>query len=40
MSYLGVPSSTFSIQLVAELDYVGINFAIDDILFNLVTEDI
>ena len=34
-----MPSSTFCIQLVAELDSVGINVAIDDVLFNLVTKD-
>jgi hypothetical protein len=33
-SYLEVPSSTFSIRPVAELDSVGINVAVDDILFN------
>jgi hypothetical protein len=34
-----VPSSTFSIWHVVELDSVGINVAIDDVLFNLVTKD-
>jgi hypothetical protein len=34
-----VPSSTFSIQPVAELDSVGIDIAVDDVLFNLVTKD-
>jgi hypothetical protein len=34
-----VPSSTFSIQPVVELDSVGINVAVDDVLFNLVTKD-
>jgi hypothetical protein len=34
-----VPSSTFSIRHVAELDSVGINVAVDDVLFNLVTKD-
>ena len=38
-SYLGLPKSTFSIWPMAELDYVGIDVAIDDILFNLVTKD-
>jgi hypothetical protein len=38
-SYLGLPSSTFSIQLVAELDSVKIDVAVDDVLFNLVTKD-
>jgi hypothetical protein len=34
-----VPSSTFSIGPVAELDLVGIDVAVDDVLFNLVTKD-
>jgi hypothetical protein len=34
-----VPSSTFSITHVVELDSVGINVAADDVLFNLVTKD-
>jgi hypothetical protein len=34
-----VPSSTFSIGPVAELDSVGINVVVDDVLFNLVTKD-
>jgi hypothetical protein len=38
-NYPGVPFSTFSIGLVAELDYVGINVVVDDVLFNLVTKD-
>jgi hypothetical protein len=38
-SYWEVPSSTFSIRPVAELDSVGINVAIDDVLFNLVVKD-
>jgi hypothetical protein len=38
-SYPRVPSSTFSIQPVIELDSVGINFAIEDVFFNLVTQD-
>jgi hypothetical protein len=38
-SYLEVPSSTFSIRPMAELNSVGTNVAVDDILFNLVTKD-
>jgi hypothetical protein len=38
-SYPGVPSSTFSIGHVAELDSIGIDVAFDDVLFNLVTKD-
>jgi hypothetical protein len=38
-SYPGVPSSTFSIGPVVELDSIGIDVAIDDVLFNLVTKD-
>jgi hypothetical protein len=38
-SYPGVPSSTFSIQPLFELDSIGINVAIDDVIFNLVTKD-
>jgi hypothetical protein len=38
-SYPEVPSSTFSIMPVAELDSVGIDITIDDVLFNLVTKD-
>jgi hypothetical protein len=34
-----VPSSTFSIRPVAELDSIGINIAVDDVLFNLVSKD-
>jgi hypothetical protein len=34
-----VPSSTFSIRPVAELDSIGIDVAVDDVLFNLVTKD-
>jgi hypothetical protein len=34
-----VPSSTFSIRLMAELDSVGIDVAVDDVLFNLVIKD-
>jgi hypothetical protein len=38
-SYSSVPSSTFSIRPLAELDSVGIDVAVDDVLFNLVTKD-
>jgi hypothetical protein len=38
-SYPKVPSSTFSIWPVIELDSVGIDIAVDDVLFNLVTKD-
>jgi hypothetical protein len=38
-SYPGLPSSTFSIGPVTELDSVGIDVAVDDVLFNLVTKD-
>jgi hypothetical protein len=38
-SYPGLPSTTFSIGPVAELDSVGIDVAVDDVLFNLVTKD-
>jgi hypothetical protein len=34
-----LPSSTFSIGPVADLDSVGIDVAVDDVLFNLVTKD-
>jgi hypothetical protein len=34
-----VPSSTFSIRPMDELESVGINVAVDDVLFNLVTKD-
>jgi hypothetical protein len=34
-----VPSSTFSIGPVAELDSVGIDVVVDNYLFNLVTKD-
>jgi hypothetical protein len=34
-----VPSSTFSIRPMAELDSVGIDVAADDVLFNMVTKD-
>jgi hypothetical protein len=38
-SYPKVPSSTFSIRPMDELDSVGIDVAVDDVLFNLVTKD-
>jgi hypothetical protein len=38
-SYPGLPSSTFFIGPIAELDSVGINVTVDDVLFNLVTKD-
>jgi hypothetical protein len=38
-SYQGLSSSTFFIGLVAKLDSIGINVAVDDVLFNLVTKD-
>jgi hypothetical protein len=38
-SYPGLPSSTFFIGPVVELDSVGIDVAIDDVLFNLVMKD-
>jgi hypothetical protein len=38
-NYPEVPSSTFTIQPVAKLDSVGIDVAIDDVLFNLITKD-
>jgi hypothetical protein len=38
-SYPEVPSSTFSIRPMDELDSVGIDVAVDDVLFNLVTKD-
>jgi hypothetical protein len=38
-SYPVVPSSTFSIAPVAELDSIGIDVAVADVLFNLVTKD-
>ena len=37
--YPGLPSSTFSIEPVDDLDSVGIDVAVDDVLFNLVTKD-
>jgi hypothetical protein len=33
-----VPSSTFSIRPMAELDSVSIDIAVDDVFFNLVTR--
>jgi hypothetical protein len=39
MSYPEVPSSTFSSRPMAELDSVGIDVAVDDVLFNLVMKD-
>jgi hypothetical protein len=38
-SYPRLPSSSFSIRPMAELDSVGIDVAVDDVLFNLVTKD-
>jgi hypothetical protein len=38
-NYPGLPSSTFSIRPIAELDLVGIDVVIDDVLFNLMTKD-
>jgi hypothetical protein len=38
-SYPGLPSSTFSIRPMAELDSAGIDVAVDNVLFNLVTKD-
>jgi hypothetical protein len=38
-SYPKVPSSTFSIRPMDELESVGIDVAVDDVLFNLVTKD-
>jgi hypothetical protein len=38
-SYPGLPSSTFSIRPMTELDSVGIDVAVDDVLFNLVTKE-
>ena len=38
-SYLGLPSSTFSIWPMAKLDSVGIDVAVDDVFLNLVTKD-
>jgi hypothetical protein len=34
-----VPSSTFSIRPMAKLDSVGIDVAVNDVLFNLVMKD-
>jgi hypothetical protein len=38
-SYPGLPKSTFSIRPMYELDPIGIDVAVDDVLFNLVTKD-
>jgi hypothetical protein len=38
-NYPGVPSSTFSIRPVAELEFVGIDVAVDDVIFNQVMKD-
>jgi hypothetical protein len=38
-SYPEVPSSTFSIRPMDEFDSVGIDVAVDDVFFNLVTKD-
>jgi hypothetical protein len=38
-NYPEVPSSTISIRPMDELDFVGIDVAVDDVLFNLVTKD-
>jgi hypothetical protein len=38
-SYPGLLSSTFSIQPMAELDSIGIDVAVDDVHFNLITKD-
>jgi hypothetical protein len=38
-SYPEVPSSTFSIRPMDELDSISIDVAVDDVLFNLVTKD-
>jgi hypothetical protein len=38
-SYPGLPSSTFSIGPLAEFHSVGIDVAVDDVFFNLVTKD-
>jgi hypothetical protein len=38
-SYPAVPSSTFSIRPLGELDSVGIDVAVDAVFFNLVTKD-
>jgi hypothetical protein len=38
-NYPEVPSSTFSIRPVAELESVGIDVAVDDVLFNLMMKD-
>ena len=38
-SYPEVPFSTFSIRLMAELNFVGIDVVVDDVFFNLVMKD-
>jgi hypothetical protein len=38
-SYPWLPSSTFSIRPIAELDSVGIDVTVDDVYSNLVTKD-
>ena len=38
-SFPRVPTSTFTISPVLELDSIGINVAVDDVLLNLVTKD-
>ena len=38
-SFLRVPASTFFISPVPELDSIGINVIVDDVLLNLVTKD-
>jgi hypothetical protein len=38
-SYPGLPSSTFFIRPMAELDFVGIDVAVDDAIFNPVTKN-
>jgi hypothetical protein len=38
-NYPEVPSSTFYIRPVVELESVGIDVAVDDVLFNLVMKD-
>jgi hypothetical protein len=38
-SYPRLPKSTFSIRPMVELNPVGIDVAVDDVLFNLVIKD-
>jgi hypothetical protein len=38
-SYPGLPFSTFSIQPMVELDSIGIDVVVDDVVFSLVTKD-